>query len=58
MSQVTVKLDETEEKIVNVLKALKGYKSKEKTIKDIIVEYGNQLEIKELMKKVKVGKNK
>ena len=52
MSQVIVKLDETEEKIVNVLKALKGYKSKEKTIKDIIIEYGNRMEIKEMIEKM------
>lgn len=52
MSKVTVKLDETEEKIVNVLKALRGHSSKEKTIKDIINEYGNQIDIKELTKKV------
>lgn len=54
MSQVTVKLDETEDKIVNVLKALKGYKSREKAIKDIITEYGNRMEIKEMIEKMKI----
>jgi len=52
MSQITVKLDETEEKIVNVLKALKGYKSKEKAIKDIINEYGNRMEIRDMIEKM------
>ncbi len=53
MSQVTIKLDETEEKIVNVLKALKGYKSKEKAIKDIINEYATRIELKEMLEKVR-----
>ncbi|MDD5614671.1 MAG: DUF2683 family protein [Candidatus Methanoperedens sp.] len=53
MPQVTIKLDETEEKIVNVLKTLKGYKSKEKAIKNIINEYGNRIEIKEIIEKMK-----
>ena len=53
MAQVTIKLDETEEKIVNVLKALKGYKSKEKVIKDIINEYGTRIELKEMLEKIR-----
>lgn len=57
MTQITIKLDETEEKIVNIIKALKGHRSKEKAIKDIINEYGNQLEIKELIKKLANKKN-
>lgn len=54
MPKITIKLDENEEKIVNVIKALKGYRSKERAIKDIINEYGNQIKINEMMENVRV----
>lgn len=53
MPQITIKLDETEEKIVNVLKTLNGYRSKEKAIKNMINEYGNRTEIKEIIGKMR-----
>jgi len=58
MPQITIKLDETEEKIVSIIKALKSHRSKEKAIKYIINEYGKQLEIEDLIKKVEYSKYK
>jgi hypothetical protein len=52
MTQVRINLNETEEKIVGVLKGIKNYTSKESAIKDIIKEYGEQEGIVDLIKKV------
>lgn len=52
MSQITINLDKTEEKIVSVLKGARSYSSKEKAIKHIIKEYGEQKDIVDLIKKV------
>lgn len=52
MTQVTVELNEMEEKVVNIVKALKGYKSKEKAIKDLINERGQKMEIQKIIEKL------
>ena len=52
MTQVTVELNDMEEKVVNVVKALKGHKSKEKAIKDLINEYGQKIEIEQIIEKL------
>lgn len=52
MAKITVNLDGNQEKIVSVLKGLKGYSNKEKAIQEIISEYGKQINITDMIKKV------
>ena len=48
MTQVTVTLDEEEEKVVGVVKSIYGFSSKDKAIQFIIKEKGEEILEKEL----------